>query len=836
MRLKKMSSRRRRISFSSIIGPRIACCNNWLLKGTSKSPSPSPSPSPSLLVKVNHPSCFLFVLIRSLSNTTKNPTSPPRGRKRKPEALPKQPCNLGPNHLHSALISFNRMLRMRPLPPISQFNKTLGSILKMGHYATALSLIRNKLQQLQGIQVDFYTCNIAINCYCHLNRVDFGLSLLGTLFKRGYTPSVITFTTLINGLILQDKTPQAVELFKKLMRSREIEPNVVMYGTIVNGLCRTGNTIRAVSLLRIMEEGSCKPDTVVYTTIIDSLCKDRMVDDALKLFSTMDEKGIFPNVVTYTSLIHGLCNFGQWKEATEMFKEMLDRGIAPNVHTYSVLLDACTKEGKMKEAKGVLEVMIQRGVDPNVVTYSTLMDGYCLQGQMDEAIRVLNTMVERGLHPNVFSYNILINGYCKKMKIDEAMHLFRELPRKGLKPDNGTFSAMLWGLFQTGRCGAAQKLFNDMQVEGIIPNSQTYGIILDGLCKNGHISEALSLFHMMESNRLHLDIVKHNILINAFCKDKKLDTARALFSNLSSKGLKPDVKTYTTMIHGFCKEGLLHEAKELFVKMEHNGCLPNDVTYNTIIRGFIGQHKCYEALILVEEMVQRGFSVDASNSSLIIDILSTKGQDSALQEVIKKFMPKDSHGMQEIEDFIRSHAQKYFLKVQKNGTIEHVPPPRPKHKAAHPYPQKAPKNGYSPWDDTSRLIHSPSGGIMLSQNEYNLHGVEDGIGSLSRTISSSELSKQGKPGSLFHVVYQILLKSSFIGSVFDRDTQLHAQKLKEMDPINFETTRALLLMRNLTINLSSPDFEPIAKVLSSYDVNSKTIGIATGNVMKNQEK
>lgn len=42
---------------------------------------------------------------------------------------------------------------------------------------------------------------------------------------------------------------------------------------------------------------------------------------------------------------------------------------------------------------------------------------------------------------------------------------------------------------------------------------------------------------------------------------------------------------------------------------------------------------------------------------------------------------------------IRSHAQKYFLKVQKNGTSEHVPPPRPKRKAAHPYPQKAPKTG-----------------------------------------------------------------------------------------------------------------------------------------------
>eukprot|EP00239_Pterosperma_sp_CCMP1384_P002690 CAMPEP_0197858162 /NCGR_PEP_ID=MMETSP1438-20131217/31781_1 /TAXON_ID=1461541 /ORGANISM="Pterosperma sp., Strain CCMP1384" /LENGTH=409 /DNA_ID=CAMNT_0043474237 /DNA_START=285 /DNA_END=1511 /DNA_ORIENTATION=- len=38
---------------------------------------------------------------------------------------------------------------------------------------------------------------------------------------------------------------------------------------------------------------------------------------------------------------------------------------------------------------------------------------------------------------------------------------------------------------------------------------------------------------------------------------------------------------------------------------------------------------------------------------------------------------------------IRSHAQKYFLKVQRNGSGHYVPPPRPKRKAANPYPHKA---------------------------------------------------------------------------------------------------------------------------------------------------
>ncbi len=37
---------------------------------------------------------------------------------------------------------------------------------------------------------------------------------------------------------------------------------------------------------------------------------------------------------------------------------------------------------------------------------------------------------------------------------------------------------------------------------------------------------------------------------------------------------------------------------------------------------------------------------------------------------------------------IRSHAQKHFLKLQKNGGGEAVPPPRPKRKCAVPYPQK----------------------------------------------------------------------------------------------------------------------------------------------------
>lgn len=273
-------------------------------------------------------------------------------------------------------------------------------------------------------------------------------------------------------------------------------------------------------------------------------------------------------------------------------------------------------------------------------------------------------------------------------------------------------------------------------------------------------------------------------------------------------------------------------------------------------------------------------SMAAANSSTPTDgkkvrkpYTITKSRESWTDEEHDKFLEAlqlFDRDWKKIEDFvgsktviqIRSHAQKYFLKVQKNGTTAHVPPPRPKRKAAHPYPQKAPKNvlslvnssmvypsslnplapGYFPWDD-SPLLNSLSGGSMASQDEYAL-GVEadigskgvarfnngsiDGGGSSGGMLQTSELEKQGKQASLLHGIPDFAEVYSFIGSVFDPASNGHVQKLKEMDPINFETV--LLLMRNLTLNLSSPDFEPFKKVMSSYDVDTKTVGIAAGNV------
>nr|AFK46031.1 unknown [Medicago truncatula] len=155
---------------------------------------------------------------------------------------------------------------------------------------------------------------------------------------------------------------------------------------------------------------------------------------------------------------------------------------------------------------------------------------------------------------------------------------------------------------------------------------------------------------------------------------------------------------------------------------------------------------------------------DASGKKVRKPYTITKSRESWSDEEHDKFLEAlqlFDRDWKKIEDFvgsktviqIRSHAQKYFLKVQKNGTLAHVPPPRPKRKAIHPYPQKATKNvlvplpasiafgssvntllpaGYVTWDETSMLMNT-------CQDELNsLHGNEADIG--SKGISNSGLS------------------------------------------------------------------------------------------------
>ncbi|KAK4795882.1 hypothetical protein SAY86_028208 [Trapa natans] len=190
---------------------------------------------------------------------------------------------------------------------------------------------------------------------------------------------------------------------------------------------------------------------------------------------------------------------------------------------------------------------------------------------------------------------------------------------------------------------------------------------------------------------------------------------------------------------------------------------------------------------------------------------------------------------------IRSHAQKYSGKIKKNGVKGHLPPPRPKRKAAHPYHQKASKNAQvqsqaseslhsSPAlvgsidatvSDSSSILSPPFTSAKLGSWGYNTipkvnlphasRGTYVPTGCSGISESTQRMQSVCVPTDQGHKIHKMRVLPDFyqvycfIGSFFDPDTTGHLQNLKRMHPIDIKTV--LLLMKNLFHNLTSPDFE-----------------------------
>lgn len=213
---------------------------------------------------------------------------------------------------------------------------------------------------------------------------------------------------------------------------------------------------------------------------------------------------------------------------------------------------------------------------------------------------------------------------------------------------------------------------------------------------------------------------------------------------------------------------------------------------------------------------------------------------------------------------IRSHAQKYFLKVQKNGTGEHVPPPRPKRKSAKPYP-KAPQSGKymgqgkNPGEANMGNMGNAeqvgraqvavgkggktSGGTLRGGGVKQEQGLAAGpqgkkgasrpnvpqeawmsaakmswpmnygssnsgeVGGASQAVKSeggAYYLPQNQRASGAPSVPNFTKVYSFLGSLFDPEETIsrRRERLKHMAPIDRQTI--VLLMRNLAINLQSP--------------------------------
>ncbi|XP_031286756.1 pentatricopeptide repeat-containing protein At5g39350-like [Pistacia vera] len=317
------------------------------------------------------------------------------------------------------------------------------------------------------------------------------------VFDRMSERDVITWTSMINGYILNGEVRNALGLFR-MMQFEWVRPNSVTIASLLsacssfhylkNGRCLHGWTIR--------QKLEC--EVVVETALIDMYAKCNRVELSFRVFARTSKKKTVP----WNAILSGCVHNGLTREAVELFKQMQMAAVQPNDATLNSLLRAYAILADLQQAMNIHGYLIISGFLSNVEIATGLIDIYSKCGSLESAHKIFSGISTKD--KDIILWSVIIAGYGMHGNGEAAVSLFKEMVQSGMKPNDVTFTSALHACSHSGLVDEGLDLFKFMlENHHPSPCADHYTCIVDLLGRAGRLDEAYDLIRTMPLKPTH---------------------------------------------------------------------------------------------------------------------------------------------------------------------------------------------------------------------------------------------------------------------------------------------------------------------------------------------
>nr|XP_043611259.1 pentatricopeptide repeat-containing protein At3g59040-like [Erigeron canadensis] len=331
--------------------------------------------------------------------------------------------------------------------------------------------------------------------------------------KKGYPPSVISYTALMEAYGKGGQANKAEAIFRR-MQSSGPEPSAVTYQIILKIFVEADKFQEAEEIFESIltdEVSSLKPDQQMFHMMIYMYKKAGSNDKARKLFSMMPGRGLQQTSVTYNSLMSYEANY---KEVANIYDQMQRAKVRPDVVSYALLISAYGKARREEEALAVFEEMLDAGVRPTQKAYNILLDAFAISGMVEQAKIVFKSMRRDRCTPDLYSYTTMLSTYVNASDMEGAEKFFTRIKQDGLIPNVVTYGTLIKGYAKINDLETMMQKYEEMQLHGIKANQTIFTTIMDAYGKNRDFGDAVIWFKEMESCGVVPDKKAKNILLS----------------------------------------------------------------------------------------------------------------------------------------------------------------------------------------------------------------------------------------------------------------------------------------------------------------------------------
>ncbi|KAJ9103978.1 hypothetical protein QFC21_002441 [Naganishia friedmannii] len=260
-----------------------------------------------------------------------------------------------------------------------------------GSSTLALSLFDYVCETKSAYQPDMFTVNIVLRHYARKKDLDAIIRLMDRLPGFRLTPDLVTYTTLIGGL-LDAGRPDTAEGILNVMQKTGVHPNAYVYSLLIADLAKRGTQEAmksAEALLQQMKAVGLKATAVTWTALASGYFRAAMVREGLGAIKRSQDKGVELTRVSYNMVLrsilysdmdavpaaeiehffrgklgasqrHPVIIDGNTDATLLLLQNMIDNRIEPDLDTWQLVLDSLSRQEKWTEADSVIQLMYSR--------------------------------------------------------------------------------------------------------------------------------------------------------------------------------------------------------------------------------------------------------------------------------------------------------------------------------------------------------------------------------------------------------------------------------------------------------------------------------------------
>jgi pentatricopeptide repeat protein len=436
----------------------------------------------------------------------------------------------------------------------------------------------------------------------------------------------------------------------------------------------------ALGRFRNMRRAGRHPRYVTYAKLISAAAREERMNLAHDILAmARSDVPLLPqySVVRYgwasiLDAIVGAClTTGNRQVAAQYHQELLDMGAAPTANTFGLYITTLKESTKtFDEASEAVKIFHQaksEGVEPSSFLYNALIGKLGKARRIDDCLFYFAEMRNLGIRPTSVTYGTIVNALCRVSDEKFAEQLFEEMesmPNYKARP--APYNSLMQFFLTTKRDKSKVLAYYErMKSKGIQPTNHTYKLLVDthATLEPINMEAAEAVLDVIRSTGQSPDAVHYSSLIHAKgCNMHDMQGAQAVFDSvMADSSIRPQACLYqalfesmvanhkvadsepvllnmaarrvemtpyiaNTLIHGWANEKNIEKAKEIFASVGREKREPS--TYEAMTRAYLAAEDKPSALVVVQEMLSRGYPSAVSNK--ILELLGGGNVDNSM--------------------------------------------------------------------------------------------------------------------------------------------------------------------------------------------------------------